>query len=85
MKLYFEIWIGRLATISLNKTGAGVETRTGVRAQFSRLRDERLEMRGEPTCTGGKSAFTQQAHGEFIVSSETKCPPNTQQAHGEYF
>ena len=35
--------------------------------------------------TGGKSAFTQQAHGEFIVSSETKCPPNTQQAHGEYF
>ena len=35
--------------------------------------------------TGGKGAFTQQAHGEFIVSSETKCPPNTQQAHGEYF
>ena len=28
--------------------------------------------------TGGKGAFTQQAHGEFIVSSETKCPPNTQ-------
>ena len=38
-----------------------------------------------PDHTGGKSAFTQQAHGEFIVSSETKCPPNTQQAHGEYF
>ena len=35
--------------------------------------------------TGGKGAFTQQAHGEFIVSSETKCPPNTQQAHVEYF
>ena len=35
--------------------------------------------------TGGKGAFTQQAHGEFIVSSETKCPLNTQQAHGEYF
>ena len=35
--------------------------------------------------TGGKSAFTQQAHGEFIVSSETKFPPNTQQAHGVYF
>ena len=36
-------------------------------------------------CTGGKNAFTQQAHGEFIVSFETKCPPNTQQAHGKYF
>ena len=35
--------------------------------------------------TGGKGVFTQQAHGEFIVSSETKCPPNTQQAHGEHF
>ena len=35
--------------------------------------------------TGGKGALTQQAHGEFIVSSETICLPNTQQVHGEYF
>ena len=33
-----------------------------------------LCLRTETTNTGGKSAFTQQAHGEFIVSSETKCP-----------
>ena len=30
--------------------------------------------------TGGKGAFTQQAHGEFIVSSETKCPPNCERS-----
>ena len=35
--------------------------------------------------TGGKGVLTQQAHGEFIVSSETICLPNTQQVHGEYF
>ena len=35
--------------------------------------------------TGGKGALTQQAHGEFIVSSETIHLPNTQQVHGEYF
>ena len=35
--------------------------------------------------TGGKGALTQQAHGEFIVSSETIYLPNTQQVHGEYF
>ena len=35
--------------------------------------------------TGGKGVFTQQAHGEFIVSSETICPPITHQAHGGYF
>ena len=35
--------------------------------------------------TGGKGALTQQAHGEFIVSSETICLPNTQWVHGEYF
>ena len=33
--------------------------------------------------TGGKGALTQQAHGEFIVSSETIRLPNTQQVHGE--
>ena len=33
------------------ETGAGVETRTGVRAKFSRLRDKQLETRGEPTCS----------------------------------
>ena len=27
--------------------------------------------------TGGEGVFTQQAHGEFIVSSETICPPIT--------
>ena len=43
------------------------------------------DQEGTEVHTGGKDAFTQQAHGEFIVSSETKCPPNTQQAHGEYF
>ena len=32
----------------------------------------------------GKGALTQQAHGEFIVSSETICLPNTQWVHGEY-
>ena len=36
-------------------------------------------------CTGGKGALTQQAHGEFIVSSETIRLPNTQRVHGEYF
>ena len=35
--------------------------------------------------TGGKGILTQQAHGEFIVSSETICLPNTQWVHGEYF
>ena len=35
--------------------------------------------------TGGKGVFTWQAHGEFIVSSETICPPVTHQAHGGYF
>ena len=35
--------------------------------------------------TGGKGVFTQQAHGEFIVSSETIRPPITHQAHGGYF
>ena len=35
--------------------------------------------------TGGKGVLTQQAHGEFIVSSETICLPNTQWVHGEYF
>ena len=39
----------------------------------------------QPTATGGKGVFTQQAHGEFIVSSETICPPVTHQAHGVYF
>ena len=33
----------------------------------------------------GQGALTQQAHGEFMVSSETKCLPNTQQVHGRYF
>ena len=35
--------------------------------------------------TGGKGVFTWQAHGEFIVSSETICPPITHQAHAGYF
>ena len=35
--------------------------------------------------TGGKGVLTQQAHGEFIVSSETICLPNTQWVLGEYF
>ena len=35
--------------------------------------------------TGGKGVFTWQAHGEFIVTSETICPPLTHQAHGGYF
>ena len=39
----------------------------------------------ESLTLGGKGALTQQAHGEFIVSSETICLPNTQRVHGEYF
>ena len=35
--------------------------------------------------TGGEAVFTRQAHGEFIVSSETIRPPLTHQAHGGYF
>ena len=35
--------------------------------------------------TGGKGALTQQAHGEFVVSSEAICLPNTQWVLGEYF
>ena len=35
--------------------------------------------------TGGEGVFTQQAHGEFIVSSETICPPVIHQVHGGYF
>ena len=35
--------------------------------------------------TGGKGAFTQWAHGEFMVSYEAICPPNTHWAHAEYF
>jgi hypothetical protein len=35
--------------------------------------------------TGGKGLFTQWAHVEFIVSSETICPANTPQVHGVYF
>ena len=35
--------------------------------------------------TGGKGVLTQQAHGEFIVSSETICLYNTQWILGEYF
>ena len=35
--------------------------------------------------TGGEGVFTQQAHDEFIVSSETICPPVTHQANGGYF
>jgi hypothetical protein len=35
--------------------------------------------------TGGKGVFTQQAHVEFIVSSETIFPANTSQVHAEYF
>ena len=31
------------------------------------------------------TVFTWQAHGEFIVSSETIHPPLTHQAHGGYF
>ena len=35
--------------------------------------------------TGGEGAFTQWVHGEFMVSSEAICPPNTHWAHAEYF
>ena len=35
--------------------------------------NERVDVR----ITGGEGVFTQQAHGEFIVSSETICPPIT--------
>ena len=35
--------------------------------------------------TGGKDQNTQWVHGEFIVSSETICPPHTQWVHGEFF
>ena len=38
-----------------------------------------------PADTGGKGAFTQWVHGEFMVSSEAICPPNTHWAHAEYF
>jgi hypothetical protein len=37
------------------------------------------------TFNGGKGVFTQWAHVEFIVSSETICPANTPQVHVEYF
>ena len=40
---------------------------------------------GRPTSTGGEGAFTQWVHGEFMVSSEAICPPNTHWAHAEYF
>ena len=45
----------------------------------------RMFLYTQVTDTGGKGVLTQQAHGEFIVSSETICLPNTQQVHGEYF
>ena len=35
-------------------------------------------------CTGGKGSFTQWVHGEFIVGSETICPPNIHWVQGEY-
>ena len=35
--------------------------------------------------TGGEGVFTWQAHGEFIVSSETIRPPVIHQIHGGYF
>ena len=35
--------------------------------------------------TGGEGVFTWQAHGEFIVSSETICLPFTHQANVGYF
>jgi hypothetical protein len=38
-----------------------------------------------PFDTGGKGAFTQWVHCEFIVSSETICPANTQWVCAEYF
>ena len=44
--------------------------------------NERVDVRMD---TGGKGVFTRQAHGEFIVSSETICPPLTHQAHGGHF
>ena len=37
-----------------------------------------------PVDTGGKGSFTQCVHGEFIVGSETICPPNIHWVQGEY-
>ena len=37
------------------------------------------------TNTGGKEAFTQWVHGEFIVISEAICPLNTHWVHAEFF
>ena len=41
--------------------------------------------RAQAPGTGGEGVFTRQAHGEFIVSSETIRPPITHQAHAGYF
>ena len=46
-------------------------------------RDAQLDRLAEHT--GGKGELTQQAHGEFIVSSETMCLPNAQWVLGGYF
>ena len=35
--------------------------------------------------TGGEHPFTQWVHGEFIMSTEAKCPTLTHQAHCSYF
>ena len=35
--------------------------------------------------TGGKGSITQWVHAEYIVGSETICPPFTQQVRGGYF
>ena len=37
-----------------------------------------------PPLTGGEGEFTQWVHGEFMVSSEAICLPDTHWAHAEY-
>ena len=41
--------------------------------------------RTEPANTGGRPPITRRVHHEFIMSSETKRPTLTRQAHSEHF
>ena len=35
--------------------------------------------------TGGRPPLTRQVHGDFMVSSETKCPTQTRRVHEGHF
>ena len=49
-----------------------------------RMEEVEEDVRALKGDTGGKGSFTQCVHGEFIVGSETICPPNIHWVQGEY-